>query len=487
MGADEFPVAVIGAGLCGIGAGIRLKQAGIHSFTIFERADRIGGTWRDNQYPGAACDVPAHLYSFSFAQNPDWSRTYAGAPEIWRYTADLVRRFELEPHLRLSTAITGARFDEASGLWHLQTDQGEEIRARAVLAGMGALVDPQLPDLEGLDDFAGETFHTARWNHDCSLQGKRVAVVGTGASAVQVVPAIASEVAQLRVFQRTPSWVLPRLDVEHGPRRRWLYRHVPGALWLSRLRTFLSAELRGPVVYLDSPRLSTIGERMSLRHLEEQVPDPELRARLTPDYQFGCKRVLVSSDYWPTFNEPHVQLITDPIHRIEQDGLRTADGTLHASDVIVLATGFDVSLNRPPFPVEGRHGSLSEAWQHGASSYLGMMVHGFPNWFFLMGPNTAPGHTSVLVYAEAQLDYAVRAVRHLQRRGLRWMDVRAEAQQAYDDSLQARMPHMSWSSGCSSWYLSDDGVNRSLYPGPASEYVWRTRRLKRRDFHEAPG
>lgn len=481
----EIPIAIVGAGFGGICAAIRLKQAGIDSFTLFERTAEFGGTWRDNTYPGAACDVPSHVYSLSFAQSPDWSRVFASSGEIWRYMLDLVERWDLRRHLRPNTAIVGAVFDEAQGSWTLEASDGSTFRARAVFAAVGGLVDPSLPDIEGLDRFEGPLFHTARWDHGCSLAGKRVAVIGTGASAVQVVPALAPEVDRLSVFQRTPAWVIPKLDGEYSERAKWIFRHVPLALRSSRLLLYWMTELFGPVVYLDLPALNALGQRVSLRHLRAQVSDPELRQRLTPQFHFGCKRVLVSNDYWASFERDNVDLVTDPIRRIAPRGVETADGRLHEVDVIVLATGFSVSLTSPPFPVIGRGGrTLEAAWSGGAVAYKGVVISGFPNWFVLMGPNTGPGHTSVLVYTEAQVTYALQAISRL-RAGARWLDLRQEVQDRYNRSLAARMPYMSWSSGCQSWYLSDDGSNHSLYPGPAWEYVLRARKLRIREFEVA--
>lgn len=479
----HFPIAIIGAGFAGIAAGIRLRQAGIESFTIFERADEIGGTWRDNQYPGAACDVPSHSYSLSFEPNPGWSRRFSPAAEIQAYLLGLTQKWGLRSHLRLGTAIAAARWDEEGGTWTLETSRGERFRARVVISCVGGLVDPALPEIEGLERFSGDLFHTARWNHAVDLAGKRVAVIGTGASAVQVVPEIAPRVGRLAVFQRTPAWVVPRLDRPYSARARRLHSRFPLLLRASRFLQQALAEIRGPMIFLDAPRLSALGERMSLRHLRSQVRDPELREKLRPGFQFGCKRVLVSDDYWASFERANVDLVTEPIARIVPDGIETKGGAVHPFDVIVLATGFDVGLASAPFRVLGRGGrSLDEAWSGGAVAYKGMSVSGFPNWFILMGPNTGPGHTSVLVYTEAQIEHVLGAIRTLRRDGLELVDVRQEVQDRYDAGIQRRMKHMVWTSGCKSWYLSSDGSNHSLYPGFAFEYVLRARRFRPADY-----
>jgi len=483
---QDLPVAIVGAGFGGIGAAIQLVKAGIRSFTIFERADEVGGTWRDNTYPGAACDVPSHVYSFSFEPDPGWTRVFAEAGEIQGYLLRLVEKWNLRPHLRLRTEIVHARFDETAGAWTLTTRDDESHTARVVFSAVGGLVDPSWPDIKGLKSFAGELMHTARWDHDYDLTGKRVAVIGTGASAIQVVPGIAPRVARLSVFQRTPAWVMPKRDRRYSERTRRLLARHPAALRASRLAKYWLSEVFGPLVFLDAPRLKRLPQKVSLQHLRSSVSDPELRAKLTPDFQFGCKRVLISDDYWSTFERENVDLVTDPIEEIRPEGIQTRDGALHEVDAIVFATGFALGLANAPFPVTGRGGrTLDDAWKDGATAYKGMTVAGFPNWFMLMGPNTGPGHTSVLVYTEAQIHHAVQAIRRIQREGLRFVDVRPEVQRRYNERLQARMPHMVWSSGCNSWYLSPDGGNHALYPGFAAEYVARTWRFRPRDYEIA--
>ncbi len=483
----DFPIAIIGAGFAGIGMAIALKKAGILSFTIFERAAEIGGTWRDNTYPGAACDVPSHVYSFSFEPNPDWSRKYAGSGEIQDYLLSTVEKYALRPHLKLDTAITEARFDEAAGTWALTTESGDTVTARVVISGVGGLVDPAMPDIEGIDDFAGTLFHTARWNHDEDLDDKRVAVIGTGASAIQVVPAIADRVGKLSVFQRTAAWVMPKRDGPIGERARRLFHRFPAAQRAVRAALFWMSELLGgPIVVLDSP-LSKIGEWGSKQHLKASVRDPELRRKLTPDFQFGCKRVLISDDYWPALERDNVELVTEPIARITPGGIETADGREHPLDAIVVATGFALGLASAPFPVSGLGGkTLDEAWARGAVAHKGMTVTGFPNWFIIMGPNTGPGHTSVLVFTESQIAYIRQAVQTLIAEDIKYLNVRPEVQNRYNAMLQDRMKHTVWSSGCASWYLSEDGGNHALFPGFASEYCARVRKFKIEEYDATP-
>lgn len=483
---ESFPIAIIGAGFAGIGMGIQLKKAGIHSFTIFERAEEIGGTWRDNTYPGAACDVPSHVYSFSFEPNPNWSRTFAESGEIQDYLLAVVEKWGLRSHMRFGVEIVEARFDETDGAWTLTTSDDESVRARVVVSGVGGLVDPAPPDIKGIESFRGEIFHTARWNHEYDLTGKKVAVIGTGASAVQVVPSIAPQVEKLCVFQRTPAWVMPKRDKRYSEQARRLFARFPFVLRASRFVKYWLSELVGPMVFLDAKRLSAIAEKGSMMHLRAQVRDPELRRKLTPDFQFGCKRILISDDYWAAFERENVELVTDAIEEVRADGIETRDGTLHEVDAIILAIGFALGLASAPFPVVGRGGkTLDEVWSKGAVAYKGMTVSGFPNWFIMMGPNTGPGHTSVLVYTEAQISHALQAIRKIKREGLRYADVRQDVQDRYNAGIQGRMKHMVWSTGCNSWYLSDDGSNHSLYPGFAAEYVARARTFKPSEYEIA--
>ena len=390
-GSDGFRIVIIGAGFAGLGMAIQLKRAGIESFSIFERAAEVGGTWRDNTYPGAACDVPSHAYSLSFEQNPDWSRKFSPSSEIQSYLVGLADKWGLREHIEFGVEIEHAAFDESSGTWTLRRKDGGTETARVVVSAVGGLVDPKRPDIPGLETFSGKTFHTARWDHSYSLDGMRVAVIGTGASAVQVVPAIAPLTQKLTVFQRTPAWVVPKADGEYSAEARSWFARYPLLLQLSRSFKYWMSELFGPIVYLNSPLLSARGERMSTRHLHAQVRDPALREKLRPRFPFGCKRILISDDYWATFERDDVELECDPIERVEAAGIRTRSGTLHELDAIVLATGFDLGLANAPFPIYGLDGrALDDAWKDGATAYKGMTVSGFPNWFILMARTPAP-------------------------------------------------------------------------------------------------
>lgn len=476
----DHRVVIIGAGFSGINMGIRLKQQGITDFVILERAGDIGGTWRDNIYPGCACDVPSIAYSYSFAQHADWSRSFAGSAEIQDYIRRCVRRYDLAPWIRLNAGVSRASFNEGQGSWTLELDNGERISARAVVSAVGGLVNPSMPEIAGLDNFRGEVFHTARWRSDVNLTGKRVAVIGTGASAIQVIPSIQPQVERLDVYQRTPPWVLPKPDFEIAERTKRLFANLPTAQRLLRNTIFLASEaIFGPLVILDT-KASSVLEHVARRNLVSNVPDPALREKLTPKYRIGCKRVLLSSDYYPAMTRENVRLVTEPIARVTPTGIKTGDGKIEKVDVIVLATGFRVDIGSAPFEIVGRNGkSLSDAWSNpGSKAYLGMSVAGFPNWFFMLGPNTGPGHTSVLVYTEAQANYIAQAIGNLFDRRLRYLDVRRDAQDAWHRMIQGRMKYTSWTSGCSSWYLDKNGENHALFPGLASEYVWRARQFR---------
>ena len=481
----NFPIAIIGSGFGGLGMAIRLQEAGLHDFTILERADEIGGTWRDNTYPGVACDVPSHVYSFSFEPNPEWNRIFAPGDEIQRYLLGCVERYGLRSKIRFNHNVTAARFDERSATWTLTTEHGAEIRARAVVSAVGGLVDPAPCAIPGASDFAGEIFHTARWDHSCNLAGKRVAVIGTGASAIQVVPAIATEVQSLTVFQRTAAWVVPRRDRAITATEKHKFRTRPDRLRRHRSLLFWFSEMMGPLIILDWPWLSRIVERASLRHLEASVADPSLREKLTPHFQFGCKRMLISDDYWASFERPNVELVTEPIECITRAGIRTADGREHPFDVIVLATGYKLGLASAPFEIVGRAGrTLGQVWGAGAEAFKGMCVPGFPNWFIIMGPNTGPGHTSVLVYTEAQIGFIRQALLMLAKNGTRFLDVRRDVTERWNAKIERRMKYTSWSSGCASWYLSPDGKNHSLFPGFATEYTASVRRFRPTEFEQ---
>ncbi|MCU5787991.1 flavin-containing monooxygenase [Alloalcanivorax marinus] len=468
--AKPVSVLIVGAGFAGLGMAIRLKKAGIEDFVILERGDRVGGTWRDNTYPGAACDIPSNLYSFSFAPNPNWSRSYSESAEILDYIEYLVAAFGLKRHIRFNHNVSGLEFDEKQGLWTARLDGGGTVRARSAVMAQGPLSNASLPDIEGVAAFRGKKIHSARWDHDYDFTGKRVAVIGTGASGIQIVPELVDRVARLKVFQRTPAWVIPRPDFHTPGWNKALFRAVPASQKALREALFWTHETMAMAVIWNSP-LTRLAEGLARRHLHRQVRDDWMRRQLTPDFRIGCKRVLVSNDYYPALQKDNAQLITWPIARLSENGIRTADGVEHELDCVVFATGFDVPKSGTPFPVRGRGGrELGAEWAGGARAYKSINVAGYPNLFFLFGPNSGPGHNSALVYMEAQLDYALRGVQRLMDDNLKLLDVKPAVQARHNKQLQKRLARTNWNSGCKSWYLTEDGFNATMFPGFATQY-----------------
>jgi cation diffusion facilitator CzcD-associated flavoprotein CzcO len=482
LGARTHQALIIGAGFAGLGTAIKLTEAGIDDLVILERADDLGGTWRDNTYPGVACDIPSLLYSFSFAPNPRWSRVYPGGAEIHRYIHDLAERFHLNQFIHFGTEVTGLRFDEESGIWEVDTSTGQTYRARTVVAASGPLSDSSWPDIRGIESYRGRKIHSSRWDHGYDVAGKHVAVVGTGASAVQIIPELVRAAASVKVFQRTPAWVLPRPDGPTPRMVRELFAQVPGLQSGARGALFLAHEAMATGLVWNSP-VTTVIQRVALAHLRLQVSDPWLRRQLTPDFRAGCKRMLASNDYYPALQRDNCKLISWPIARISPDGIRTSDAIEHRLDAIVFATGYDVHHDGPPFPVVGLGGrNLAEDWNGRAQAYKSMSVHGYPNLLFTTGPNSGPGHNSLLVYLEAQIDYAVRAISTVLRDNLRYLDVRADAQARYNTSIQKRLASTTWMSGCNSWYLTSDGFNAAMYPGFAVQYIRQMKSFRLDDY-----
>jgi cation diffusion facilitator CzcD-associated flavoprotein CzcO len=474
-------VAVIGSGFGGLGAAIRLKDAGIGDFALFERASDLGGTWRDNTYPGCRCDVSSNLYSFSFALNPRWTNTYSYQPEIWAYLNDVAARHDLRRLIKFNHDVTDISFDRASNLWHLTTNQGD-FQSRTVIVAAGGLAEPRLPDIEGIESFEGPLMHTARWDHALDLTGKRVGVIGTGASAIQVIPQIATSVGSLEVFQRTPSWVVPHLGHEVKRRSMRLFSALPFSQRLVRAITYWQRELL-VLGFVKKPSRMAKGEQMSRDHLARQIEDPDLRARLTPTYRLGCKRVLISNDYYPTFNRANVTLVTDAIDRIEPRGIRTHDGELRELDVIIAATGFYVTDNPIGQIVRGVNGErLGDAFRGEMANYKGTMFPNFPNFFMLGGPNTALGHSSVIFMHESQLNYIVKAAKVALLRDAR-IEPRIEVAQEWTNDLQEKLPSTVWGTGCSSWYLNEQGRNTTIWPDFTFKFRHETRDFDEKD-HE---
>lgn len=480
-----YDTLIVGTGFTGIGAAIKLSQAGVEDFVIVERDERVGGTWRDNTYPGAACDIPSLLYSFSFVTNPSWSRVYSPAGEIRTHIEDLVERFDLHRRIEFRTEVDGLTFDEEHGVWDVSTVTStgrRAYRARTVVLASGPLPDHKWPDVRGLDTYEGHKIHSARWDHDYDFTGKRVAVIGTGASAVQIVPELVKQAGFVKVFQRTPGWVIPRMDVATPGRAQELFAKVPAVQRLARQALFWGHEASATALVWDSP-LSGLVARLGKAHLHRQVKDPWLRRQLTPDFTPGCKRMLVSSDYYPALQSDNCKLIDWPIATMSPAGIRTSDGVEHHLDAVVFATGYDVHLTGPPYAVTGLGGrSLADEWTRGAQAYKSINASGYPNLFFMTGPNSGPGHNSLLVFVEGQIDYAVSAITTILREDVRYLDVRSEVQRRHNEELQKRLTKTTWMSGCSSWYLTKDGFNASMYPGFATQYLRQMRDFRFDDY-----
>jgi cation diffusion facilitator CzcD-associated flavoprotein CzcO len=478
---------IVGAGFGGIGAAIQRRRCGDDDFLLIEQAGGVGGTWWANRYPGAACDIPSHLYSFSFAPNPNWSRRYPAQPEIEAYLNDCVQRFGLEPRLRLRTRLSHLHWDEAEALWRarlLDTAGHEhEVLARTVTLATGPLSRPATPLLFGIERFQGPVIHTARWPGEFQAAGRRIGVIGTGASAIQLVPQLARQSQALTVFQRSAPWVLPRRDAPIGPAARWLLRHVAPLRRAWRAAIYARHEFRAPA-FTVHPRWLQALEPLALRHLKSRVPPGSLRDALTPNYRMGCKRILIADDYYPALMQPHVQLETAAISEVEPHGVRLIDGRRIALDALITATGFDAADVKPACAVIGPQGrTLHAAWAPGAQGYLGTMVAGFPNLFTIVGPNTGLGHNSMVFIIESQLAFIDDAMREL--KFYSWLSPTADAQARFNDELARRLPRTVWATGCTSWYRRADGRITTLWPGSTLEYRRRTRRLPERDFEFA--
>ncbi len=469
-------IAILGTGFSGLGMAIKLKKAGMEDFVVIEKASDIGGTWRDNPSPGCACDIPSHLYSFSFALNPHWSRSYSPQGEIRDYLRRCARRFGILPHIRWNCELLDASWNEEEQRWHINTTRGR-LTASILILGNGPLSEPSLPPIAGIEQFEGVLFHSARWNHDYDLAGKRVAVIGTGASAVQFVPHIQPRVGHLALFQRTAPWILPRQDRAIPTRQRAMFRVLPITQRLVRTRIYWQLELLA-LGFIRRPALLEKGMQIGRRHLAKQVPDATLREKLTPHYTLGCKRVLLSDDFYPAITQPNVEVIIERIREVRAHSIVTGDDREHEIDTIICGTGFHVTDTRLPQCIYGRDGqSLGASWDAGPHAYLGATVAGFPNLFLLIGPNTGLGHNSMVYMIESQLSYIMDCLRTMRRRKLRTVEIRPEMQEAFNTEMQQRMQGTVWTSGCASWYLDARGHNTTLWPGFTFEFRRRTRRF----------
>ena len=476
---EHHQTIIIGAGFSGLGMAIRLKQSGDSDFLLLEKESGVGGTWRVNHYPGCACDVQSHLYSFSFAPNPDWSRMYAPQPEIRDYLQGCADRFKLWPHIRLATTLKRAWWDDGSQLWQLEDASGRRYSARILVSGMGALSMPAYPRIPGIDRFQGKAFHSQQWDHDYDLRGKHVAVIGTGASAIQFVPKIQRQVAHLDLYQRTPPWIIPKPDRPMKGAERKLFSLVPATQKALRAAIYASLEARVMGLALH-PGLMAIARRWALKHIDSQISNPDLRQKLTPDYEIGCKRILLSNDYYPALDQPNVNVITDDVQEVTGKGVVTSDGTERKVDAIIYGTGFKATDPVPAGLIFGRNGEdLHEAWREGPEAYKGTTVTGFPNLFVLMGPNTGLGHSSMVYMIESQIQYVLDAMKLMRKRHLAAVEVKPQLQQSFNQRIQNKLGGSVWNSGgCNSWYLHPvSGKNVSLWPGFTFQFRLMTRRF----------
>jgi cation diffusion facilitator CzcD-associated flavoprotein CzcO len=475
---DSWAVLIIGAGFGGLGMAIALARAGEHRVVLLEKAADVGGVWRDNTYPGAACDVPSHLYSFSFEPNPHWTRTYSPQAEILAYLRHCADKYAVRDKIRFGCEVTSAAFDETTSLWRVEWRDAQGCaragHARALVSAVGLLGAPALPALPGLLTFAGPVFHSARWRHDVPLEGKRVAVIGNGASAIQFVPQIATQAAHLSVFQRTPSYILPRRDRAYTDRERRRFARWPWLLKARRALIYAAHDSRAVGFTRWRALMQVLGRWPARRHLERQVPDAALRERMTPRYPIGCKRILISDDWLPTFSRPNVELVTDAIEAVTPTGVRTADGRLREVDAIVLATGFAASEFLAPMTIRGRGGiALNDAWRDGAKAWLGIAVPGFPNFFMIYGPNTNLGHNSIVFMLECQVAHVMRCLRRLRVENGQAIEVAAAPFERYNARLQRRTRQTVFA-GCNSWYLDAQGRHTVNWPGFTTTYRWLT-------------
>lgn len=473
----KYDVVVIGAGFGGVGMGVALKAQGIDDFVIFEGGSSVGGSWLTNKYPGCACDVPSHLYSYSFEPNPDWPEAYSSHKEIYEYISRVADKYDVRKHVQFDTRVSTAVFQSDDGLWKLELANGDIVLARMLIPATGALSLPKFPKIKGRELFKGEQIHAAQWHESIDLKGKRIAVIGTGASAIQVVPSVAADVKSMHVFQRTPAWVLPKMNRKYSKAEKSKWRKYPFLQKLSRWSIYGAMEVAAPAL-IWFPSWLKVGKAAHAKHIRRSIKDPELRRKLTPSYELGCKRALVSDDYYQTFNKGHVHLVTEGAQEIDETGIRLADGKHLELDAIVYTTGYDIGMPMYPFEVRGSNGvELADYWNGQPKALYGMSVSNFPNMGLIMGPNAGPGHTSVLIYQESQYKYLAKMARYIIDNNVKSIDVKEDDVQTMFNWAQNRMKNSTWLSGCQSWYLNDDGTNSTMWPGFSFEYIYKTRNL----------
>lgn len=476
-------IAIIGTGFGGLGMAIQLKQAGHDDFIILEKGASSGGCWRENSYPGAACDVPSLLYSFSFEPKTDWTRTYAPQPEIEAYLQHCENKYQLSNKIQFNTEVVNAVFDAEVGRWLLTTASGQQISARIFISACGQLSQPAIPQLKGIEDFSGKVMHSARWDHEYNLKGKKVVVIGTGASAIQFVPEIAKEVESLHVLQRSAPYILPKPDRAYSAKEQQKFKSSP--LWqrLCRLGIYLTHESRA-LGFTQFPQLMRASQAKCARYMKKTIKDPELRKKFTPDYDIGCKRVLISNNYYPAFTQANVSLETEAIDCITNQGVRLKDGREIKADTLIYGTGFKATEFLTPMTVTGLRGkTLNQEWHKGAEAYLGITVKDFPNFFMLYGPNTNLGHSSIVYMLESQIHYILNAVDILTRDNLKYLSIKDQTQVQFNQRVQNKLSNTVWENNCNSWYKNSDGKNTVNWPDFTFKYRSQTRQLNLNDYH----
>lgn len=479
----KVKVAIIGAGFGGIASAIRLLQSDIQDFVILEKAGNVGGTWRDNQYPGAACDVQSHMYSLSYAPKTNWSKRYAEAPEIFEYIQSLISDYRLTPYIQFNQQVNTTRYIEDHCLWQIETASGDMIEAQFLIFASGPLHVAQIPKIKGIEDFKGEVFHSSQWNHDYDLTGKNVASIGTGGSAIQYIPEIAPKAKQLYVFQRTAAWVIPRDERHYNALDKGLFAKYDWFRKLHRTRLYWSNESR--VVPIVQPKMMKAGQKLAEFFIKYQVKDKAVAEKLRPDYTMGCKRILVSNKYFPSFNRSNVELVTDSIQELTANSIISKDGVERKIDCLIYGTGFitDPRIYLKSFECYGENGlELKQAWKNGAESYYGVSTHGFPNLFQLLGPNTVLGHNSVIFMIESQVNYILQMIQALERTQTDAIVVKESVQVRFNANLQKQFKGTVWQSGCASWYQQDGGKNFALWPSYTWKYWLKTQKVNLADY-----
>jgi cation diffusion facilitator CzcD-associated flavoprotein CzcO len=480
---QQVKIAIIGSGFGGLATAIQLLKKNIQDFTILEKAEDVGGTWRENQYPGAACDVQSHMYSLSYAPKTDWSKRYAEAPEIFQYIQDLIQDYQLKPYIQFKQKVLSTRYNEQRCLWQIKTESGQQVEAQFLIFASGPLHVPQIPKIKGIEKFKGEIFHSSEWNHAYDLKGKNVASIGTGGSAIQYIPEIAPLTKQLHVFQRTAAWVIPRDERAYTQIDKKLFAKYNWFRKLHRARLYWSNESR--VVPIVKPQMMKAGQKLAELFIKYQVKDKTTAQKLTPDYTMGCKRILVSNKYFPTFNRPNVELVTEGIQEITEDQIICKDGSTRKIDCLIYGTGFitDPRIYLKSFECYGENGiELKQAWKDGAESYYGISTKGFPNLFQLLGPNTVLGHNSVIFMIESQVNYILQLIQTVERSHTQAVVVKDQVQDTFNDDIQQQFSGTVWQSGCVSWYQQDGGKNFSLWPSYTWKYWLNTKTANPADY-----